>query len=359
MRKGLVFLLMLCFLSIAKAQIPFQKGVNLTGWLQARNVNGIKFQSYSQKDFADIKSLGCDVIRLPINLHGMTLGAPEYTIDPVFLSYLDSAISWAESLNLYLIIDNHSFNPSVSTSPEIEGILLKVWPQLADRYKKRSDFVIYEVLNEPHGIANDIWGKIQGKVIEAIRAKDKRHTIIVGPSGFNSYNDLAQMPIYSDPNLIYTFHFYDPFMFTHQGASWNTPSMVTLANVPFPYVADRMPQCPPALKGSWMEQALKNYPKEGNVEFVKSLIDIAVMFRDKHKVDIFCGEFGVLMDNSIDSERVYWYKITREYLEERSIPWTSWDYRGGFGIFTKGSQEQFPSDLNIPLIKALGLTLPK
>jgi acetate kinase len=51
------------------------------------------------------------------------------------------------------------------------------------------------------------------------------HTLIVGPSSWNSYSDLNLLPVYTDSNLIYTFHFYDPFVFTHQGATWPSPSM--------------------------------------------------------------------------------------------------------------------------------------
>lgn len=357
--KKLIILLILIVLSATDfAQVPFHKGINLTNWFQASNSRQIQFTKFTQKDFEQIKSLGCDVIRLPINLHQMTSGAPDYVVDPVLFSLLDSAVNWAEKLQLYLLLDNHSFDPTTNTSPDIGLVLNKVWPQLADHYKNRSAYIMYEVLNEPHGITNQLWGTIQQQAIDAIRSKDNRHTIIVGPSGYNSYNDLAQMPVYSDPNLIYTFHFYDPFLFTHQGASWVSPSMVPLAGVPFPYNPLRMPACPPSLKGSWIESSLSNYGNDGTVAKVKSLIDIAVNFRDTNHVPVYCGEFGVYIPNSDTADRAFWYKTVKDYLEEKSIPWTTWDYKGGFGLFRKGTQELFESDLNIPLLKALSFNIP-
>ena len=356
-----LFLISFCFLLLqeSQSQIPFHRGVNLTGWFQADNARKIQFRKFRKKDFNDIKSLGCDVIRLPVNLHGMTSGSPDYTIDPLFISMLDSAVNWAEELQLHLIIDNHSFDPSVNTSPDVGQILTKVWPQLADRYKNRSDYILYEVLNEPHGISNQLWGSIQQQAIDAIRSMDTRHTIIVGPSGYNSYNDLAQMPVYSDTNLIYTFHFYDPFLFTHQGASWVTPSLESLAGVPFPYDPATMPDCPPSLIGTWVEGSLNNYSTDGTVNKVKSLIDIAVNFKNTRNVSIYCGEFGVYIPNSDSTCRVNWYQTIREYLEEKNIPWTTWDYKGGFGLFKKGSYEMFESDLNIPMLESLGFMVPE
>lgn len=359
MKKNLILALFLLFVLTSQAQAPFHRGVNLTGWFQTSDAGLIQFRKFTIRDFAEIKSLGCDVIRLPINLHDMTSGAPDYLIDPILFSMLDSAVTWAETLQIYLIIDNHSFDPSVNTSPEIGQVLTRVWPQIALRYKDRSEFIYYEILNEPHGISNQLWGSIQQQTIDAIRAVDTKHTIVVGPSGYNSYNDLAQMPVYADTNLIYTFHFYDPFLFTHQGASWTSPSMESLAGVPFPYDAETMPACPPELQNTWIDDALGYYHTQGNAAYVHSLIDIALQFREARNVNIFCGEFGVYIPNSDNEDRVAWYNLVSEYFNQMNIPWTTWDYKGGFGLFEANTYEFFNHHLNIPLLQALGLNVPE
>lgn len=354
--KVILFLVLFSFSSFA--QVPFQKGVNLTNWFQVPSASQIQFTKFTKKDLQNIKSLGCDVIRLPINLHAMTNGAPDYTLDPLFLRFLDQVVDWTEALGIHLIIDNHTFDPAVETDPAVKAILLKVWPQVAAHYKDRSDYLYYEVLNEPHGISAMEWSAIQQSVIDAIRAEDTKHYIIVGGTNYNSYTELANLPIYSDSKLIYTFHFYDPFLFTHQGASWTAPSMASLSDVPFPYKASAMPKIPNDLKGSWIEGALNNYANEGTITRVKQLLDIAVAFKTTHNVPVFCGEFGVFMPNSDNAERVAWYEIVRRYLGENDIAWTTWDYTNEFGLFNKNSNEQFDYDLNIPLLEALGFEVP-
>lgn len=350
------FIIML--LPLVAQEVPFHKGVNLTNWFQASNARQIQFTKYRKKDFEQIKSLGCDVIRLPINLHYMTDGAPNYTIDPLFYNFLDQAVAWAEALGIHLILDNHTFDPAANTDPNVGIILEKVWKQMAAHYKNHSTYLYYEILNEPHGISDAQWNSIQQKVITAIRTVDTRHTIIVGPAGWNSYNNLSQMPVYNDDNLIYTFHFYDPFIFTHQGASWSDPSMEPLAGVPFPYQANRMPTFPNALRGTWVENAFNGYNNEGTVTKVKQLIDIAVQFKQQRNIKIFCGEFGVYIPNSNNSDRVFWYDTVRKYLEEKGIAWTSWDYHGGFGLYKNGGNDLFDYDLNVPLLQALGFNVP-
>jgi len=342
------------------AEPPFHRGVNLTGWFQASGPRAIQFTKFAKQDLINIQSLGCDVVRLPINLHAMTSGAPDHVPDPLFLNFLDQVVDWAEELEIHLILDNHTFDVSSDTDPNIGDVLVPVWRQMAEHYQDRSEFLYYEVLNEPHGIEDGVWNDIQTRVIGAIRKVDHTHAIVVGPAGWNSYNNLAKMSPHRDKNLIYTFHFYDPFLFTHQGATWTDPSMESLAGVPFPYDADRMPACPGDLDGTWVEGALNvSYAREGTVARVKELIDIAAEFQAERDVPLFCGEFGVHIPNSNPDERVYWYKVLHEYLEEKGIAWTTWDYTGGFGLFERDGNDSFEHDLNVPLVEALGLTAPE
>jgi endoglucanase len=353
-----IILIIIC-IQFALSQTPFSRGVNLTGWFQVGNARQIQFTKFTKQDFINIKSLGCDVIRLPINLHNMTNGEPDYTLDPIFLNFLDSAVSWSEDLQIHLLLDNHTFDPSEDTDPNIETALIKVWTQMAGHYKDRSDYIYYEVLNEPHGITDQLWNTIQQNVIDAIRETDTIHTIVIGPAGWNSYNNLDDMPEYSDDKLIYTFHFYDPFMFTHQGASWTDPSMEPLAGVPFPYDAASMPVCPDELIGTWIQSSLNNYSSDGTVEHVKDLLDIAVDFKNSRNVAIFCGEFGVYIPNSPRQDRINWYDTVLTYLEDNGIAWTIWDYTGGFGIFEQGGNDLFEYDLDTALVRALGLNVPE
>lgn len=358
MRKsGLILILFLVGFSGYSVKAPFNKGVNLTGWFQADSPKQIQFTKFTHKDFVQIKSLGCDVIRLPINLHYMTSGSPDYTINPLFYSFLDQVVNWCEELEINLILDNHTFDVTADTDPLVETILEKVWSQMAAHYLDASTLIFFEILNEPHGIADNTWNTIQQNVITAIRKVDTKHTIIVGPASWNSYNNLNNMPVYSDKNLIYTFHFYDPFLFTHQGASWT--DLTPVSGVPFPYDASNMPACPAELKGTWVESSFHSYPGDGTVSKVKALIDIAVNFAIQRNVPIYCGEFGVYDLNSPADDRVYWYNIVRNYLEEKGIAWTIWDYQGSFGLFNKNSYSLFDHDLNVPLLEALGLTVPE
>lgn len=294
--------LLFCFFAVS-AQNPFNKGVNLTGWFGASSARSVPFTRFTKKDLQDIKSLGCDVIRLPITLHYMTNGAPNYEIDPVFYNYLDQVIDWTEELQINLIIDNHTIE--VAKSKTVEAPLLKIWPQMARHYKNRSTSIFYEILNEPNTLLASDWALIQTKVVDSIRAYDTKHTIIVTGAEWGGIGGLTKLKKLADTNLIYSFHFYDPMLFTHQGASWTSPSQADLAGVPFPYDAARMPVCPASLKGTWVESSLTTaYRVDGTVAKLKYSIDAAIKFATTNGIKIFCGELGVYNQNSPELDRV-------------------------------------------------------
>ncbi|MCL2764127.1 MAG: glycoside hydrolase family 5 protein, partial [Treponema sp.] len=347
------------FATPALVSAPFSKGVNFSGWFESYSAHGIPFTMYTEKDFADAKSLGVDVVRVPVRMHSMTLGAPDYILDPLFLRFLDIAVDWAEKYDLYIIIDNHSFDPVQTTSPDIDKILLPVWAQIAQRYKNRSDYVVYEILNEPHGISDERWGEIQGMAIDTIRQYDANRLIIVGGTSYNSIEKLHAIPMYEDKNLIYTFHFYDPYLFTHQGSNWGGPPLLsTLAGLPFPGNARRIPSIPADLRGTWVESSIRHsYEGDANPAVLSQKLDIATAFSRARGVPVFCGEFGVFMVNSYQEDRVRWYSYVTSALNKRNISWTSWDYYGGFGLFNPGGRS-FNHDLNVGVARALGFTPP-
>jgi len=336
---------------------PFSKGVNFSGWFEANRADRISFSQYNEQDFANVKSLGVDVIRLPIKLNDMTGGAPDYTLDPLLFRFLDIAVDWAEKYEIYLIIDNHSFHPVNPLDDGIDEILIPVWAQVARRYSNRP-YVVYEILNEPHGISDERWGEVQGMAIDAIRMYDQKSPIIVGGTDYNSFNKLSSIPHYSDPNLIYTFHFYDPFLFTHQGASW-APPLEYLAGVPFPPARERMPRIPARLRGTWVEDSLRNdYPNDSSPSKLFAILDKVVAFSRERNVPVFCGEFGVYMRSSPPDDRVLWYEFAAKALDKRKISRASWDYYGGFGIFDIEGMADFYTDLNVGVVLALGFTPP-
>ncbi len=339
--------------------LPFSKGINMPVWLESSRLNVLL---YGKKDFENIKSMGVQAVRLPVWFEIWNEGAPEHKVSQECFEMLDKAIEWTGELGMFLILDFHNdCNGSSKTNPKIEQVLLKVWPQIAQRYKGKASHVVYEIMNEPHfatgNISGDIkkWGKIQGNVLKAIRAVDPSRLVVVGGGDWNSLASMLALPDYADENLIYNFHDYTPFLFTHQGAPWTDLKKVT--GIPFPYSKEKMPKLPNGASES-ARNYYKNYQKDSVKENLCAPLDKAVEFANKRNCALMCNEFGVSMVYADPAERANWYRLKCAWMDERNICRTSWDYIQEFGVFKSTSETRFPEDLNKEVVEAMGFKVP-
>lgn len=337
-------------------QCPFSRGFNLGGWFQDKSASELS-NVYTVTDLENMMALGADHIRVPIDFGDMSFGGPGYAIDPILFMYLDRLVDWAETLGLYIILDYHP-HATLADDPQRKQRLIAFWQQVAERYKARSNRVLYELHNEPYGLSDYEWGRLQGQVMDTIRAIDATRTLLVSPNAMSHFESLEALPWYADTRLIYTFHFYDPFLFTHQGTNWTDPSMESLTGVPYPYNAARMPPMPAAFRGTWLGQQWDWYADSATRATFQRRMDIAARFADARKVPIHCGEFGVWAPAAPQADRVRWYADIRSFLESDGIPWTMWGYKGGFGIYKQNTPGRFPDDLDTAVAQALGLSVP-
>lgn len=350
-----IFFVLILLSSIIMGQdLPFSKGVGFNQAFEKPNAKKINIQQYTRQDFKDIKRLGCDAVRLFIDMKNMVL-EENNQLDPLYFFLLDHMVDIAEEEGVHLILANMS-GFDYKNDPTVKDQLISIWTQMAEHYKNRSDKIYYEIANEPSNISDSSWNIMQKDVIDAIRKIDQKHTIIVCPANWSLVGNLQYMAEYEDDNLIYTFHFYDPFYFTHQGAAW--ASLDNLQGVPFPYDSTRMPDVPPQFIGSWEEWAYRDYKYNGTAEKVRELIGMAGQFKQERNVPLWCGEFGVYDKYSDDAERTYWYEIVGEEFRKYDIGWSVMGYRDGFAIYEKGTNSLFDHDLHSGVINALGLTMP-
>jgi endoglucanase len=266
------------------------------------------------------------VVRLPVNFVGYT----DDRLDPKLLRFLDQAVDGLLAAGFIVVLDNHSDPLDPRIRFRLEGFLTSLWTQLATHYRDRPPGLFYEIQNEPHEIVAPVWDNIQHKVLAALRRVDAAHIVVVTGADWGSAPALSKLSAYDDPRLVYTFHCYDPFRFTHQGAAW--AGQATLSGVRFPGPGDKAA--------------------------LARTLDGAVAFAKSRSAPVWCGEFGVYNLKADSADRVEWYRTFRTLLDERALPWTMWDYQGSFGLFTKDSAEVFDQDLNLPLVEALGFHSP-
>jgi len=328
-----------------------KKGICIAHWFdKAEEARLIPFSNYTKQDFKDINQVGFDTVRLPIALNA-------YADDlPSLFFLLDQVIDWCKELDMTLVLDNHTFNPNKDLEMTVVDELLHVWPKVAEYYKDGYDKLIYEIINEPTWKVEKLWGDNQDRVIKAIREKDTKHTILVTPEHGGGVDYLEWLPEYDDNNLLYSFHFYKPFLFTHQGAGHINPSMDDVKNIPYPY-DNSMPSMPDIYKDTWIKGVYDDYPNRGNDPYVQGKLDKVLKFKSERNATMFCGEFGVYKATAKSSHRANWHKSVTEFFESQGIAWTVWEWDSGYGMFDS-EIKNINHDLNLDMMKAMGLTAP-
>jgi endoglucanase len=172
--------------------------------------------------------------------------------------------------------------------------------------------------------------------IGLIRRTNPKRSIFLGPGSWNSIGELPKLRLPDDDeNLIVTVHNYDPFQFTHQGATWAGPdTKVTGILFPGPPLRPLVPD--PDLKLSpsvvnWLK-AYNTEPRASNPSSKRAFqgaIEQAREWSEYYGRPVHVGEFGCFTAAD-GASRAHYYQAFREAAEGAKIGWAIWDWKAGF-----------------------------
>ena len=337
-----------------------RRGINLSHWFsQAANYSKTHLDTHTTaQDIALIKSMGFDHVRFPIEPAPLLKETPDPSIlNTTYLQYVDSALDMILATGLAVIIDIHpsdEFKLRMNRDERGVEAFAKFWRAFATHLSKRDpEFVFLETINEPMVEDGYRWYGIQAKLIGAIRDGAPNHTIIVGGHRWSGLFEMLFLEPYADRNMIYNFHFYEPFAFTHQGATWAGPNLPFYKNVPYPSSPEAVRLVLDTVEDEPAKYNLLRYGEDNwNAGRIDRELGLAAAWAAKHRVYITCNEFGAFRKVTKPADRVAWLHDMRLALEKNGIGWTMWDYAGGFAVINKanGQAQREPE-----LLKALGL----
>lgn len=342
----------------ALALESLDRGYNVTNWLEQE-----RFESfvYDEAFVAQVAEAGFRGLRLPIDLdlYVETVSGSgddlELTLHEDLFTILDSFNAWTEANGLSFTIDFHQYDRSLDFSdPATTAEAVALWGAVAEHFadNERKD-LFFELLNEPElSVAGTAptqaqWTELAESMIAAIREHDDHHTIIFGDVEWYGIGPLSTREPLSDDNVIYAFHFYEPFVFTHQGASW--ANMATTHDLPFPYDPARWSDTSTELgftpfMESWILNEMRNYYRTGNANALYNRIATAKKWAVEHNLPVICNEFGAYDGTSQLEDRVRYYTELTRIFGELEIPWQHWfmildeegavipEYRAAFGL---------------------------
>lgn len=339
-----------------------RRGINLSHWFaQVFDPKGYTkehFDTYdTAQDMALIKSMGFDHVRFTLNCEPMLRRGQADRIPADYLATVDAAIKMILEQGLGVIIDIHPESDFKARLAADDGMVEQFedyWRALAKHYSTLDpERVFFEVLNEPEFKDRYRWEGVQMRLARAIREGAPNQTIIVAGANWSSVTELIFMEPLRDPNVIYNFHFYDPPIFTHQGATWSTNFQHYLSKLPYPSTPENVQAAVAQAPDAVNQQLIVRYGLDRwNAERIDAEIAVAAGWGKRWHVPLTCNEFGVYHEGAIPEDRAAWIHDVRTALEKYGIGWTMWDYAGGFSVVDTKDGTRVPDDVTL---RALGV----
>ena len=316
----------------------YMRGVNLGGWLSQFDEPAKEhFDSFiTQEDIRRIAGMGLDHVRVPV----------DYTVietedgEPIEegYRYIDNCVQWCRESGLHMILDIHktygySFDPLDKDDKTIffrDGALQKrfldMWRTIARRYSADTDVVAYELLNEIVDVeVRDLWNSIALRAIEAIREFAPDTWIIFGGVNYNAVTAVPWLTDTPDRKVAYTFHCYEPFIFTHQGAYW-VDKMPLDFRIGYPKTVEEYREATKIVDPSCSFTIFNEDIRPIGTEFFIGLFEPALRTAGERDIPLYCGEYGVI-DRADREDAVRWLTDIHEVFEKYAIGRALWNYK--------------------------------
>jgi len=317
-----------------------KRGTNIAHWLsQSRRRGEERTAFFTEKDVKFIDSLGFDHIRLPIDEEQMWDESGKRNEDAFTL--MKDFLGWSENAGLRVIIDlhilrSHHFNEAEKplwTVPAEQDKFIALWKDLSSFLKEYpTGMLAYEPMNEPVADDPEQWNQLLSRLIDSIRIWEPERVLVLGSNRWQSADTFDKLRVpEGDPNIILSYHFYEPFFLTHYQAGWtNLKDFKGKVNYPGQIV---------------LNSNLPEHKRIYNRDTLAYMMRKPFALAEKMNLPLYCGEFGIYMDFFPES-KLAWYSDMISIFEEHDVAYANWNYKStSFGIVDNEGRATAKTDI--------------
>ena len=311
-------------------------GWNLGNHFDAYN-NGVSGETAwgnpkaTQATMNKVKAAGFSTVRIPVTWMGHIGAAPDYKIDEKWLNRVAEVVGYAEAAGLNAIVNMHHDGAdsknwldikTAAKDPAVHQQILDqvsaMWRQIADKFKDKGDFLIFEAFNEIHD-GGWGWGENRndgGKQYQCLNEWNQAFVDAVRASGGENANRILGIPAYCtnvdiavqtfkmpedvvEGRLIMAVHCYDPYDYTL-----------------------------PATKSEWGHTADESKKVSGNNEAdLKRVFEKIYNNFIKKGIPVYMGEFGCVNRATAREQafQQYYLKYYAKLAKTYFVPSIIWD----------------------------------
>ncbi len=229
---------------------------------------------------------GANHVRWQLTWDGFPHGAADNATPEAYDAWLDGALDQVDKMlpvceanGLKVLVDLHStpggrnqyYDCRLFEDIKWQDQFIAVWEKIARRFKGNTTVWGYDLANEPSegtlapGVPS--WNDLALKTARLVRSIDPDHTLVIEPAPWAAASAFANWKPLPMKNVVYSFHYYEPQAFTHQGV-FGKP-----VGVKYPGVID----------GKQWDKA----------EMERAMAPVKA-FAAKYRVPIYVGEFSAI-----------------------------------------------------------------
>lgn len=317
----------------------------------------------TQALFTKLKEYGFSSVRIPVTWLGHFGEAPDYTLETEWLERVAEIAGYAKTAGLNAIINTHhdecnndghwldvaSAAKSAEKKAEIQDQIVKMWTQIANRFKNEGDWLIFEPFNELHDggwgwsadfLANptaqtDVINEWNQAFVDAVRATGGNNaTRWLGIAGYAASSTLTvqYIDVPEDDHVMVGFHCYDPSDF-----------------------------CQKNTYQQWGHTAKTSKAPTGEAEARMILSRYYTKFVSKG-IPVYMGEFGAV-EKTDESYRAYYLEYMAKAARTFGISAFFWDNGvtgsttgESFGLVNHGTGEYIGAGATIVPVMVKGMT---
>jgi hypothetical protein len=389
----------------AAGPLSLRRGINLWPWFSLTREFPAPRTDYdwppfqldrpvpTVRDLGQLRRTGFDFVRIPVDPGPIVAALPRERA--ILLDQVMAAVALALGqdftvvLNLHANAATHHWTPAYlfgsEAAPGFPAYLALI-AELAKRLARLGpDRVALEPVNEPFqacGAAE--WERVQTRMLGAARSAAPALTLVATGACGSMIAGLAPLKVRAlaafEP-LLFTFHFYEPYLFSHQGAKWmSEPFYPALNAVPWPASRGTLETTLAAVRARLIElgqpasgrgaatyreteRVLKEYfDARPDRPFIEGYLRQVRAWAQREGIApgrILMGEFGAVRTGagiaaSAPADRARYVRDVRVSAEAQGFPWAFWNLFDSLGLLVDDVSRQ----LDPAMIQALGLKMP-
>jgi endoglucanase len=333
-------------------------------------------KSLDEDGLKALKEDGFDFLRMPVDPAPFLSNNTDGVRERLYESVLESA-RLVNKAGLKVIVDLHLIHGGGARGPGMAEVMgdeatferyLDIVRRMG-RMLSREDpaMLAFELMNEPvvgceENATQNPWPEKLKRLYAAARSSATKLTLVLSGNCYSSAEGLAALDPKDipDDNVIWTFHSYQPFLLTHQGANWAGDFIRYVTGLPYPphsvpraeldaaleKIRGNIRAKAPFLRRSGMlayldEQIATMDTDEKLLSVMDAPFKLADEWAKKNGIppeNIFLGEFGMIRQEYGNpfvipaQSRAAYVRDMIARAEAHGFPWSIWSYGGAFGV---------------------------